>query len=170
MKKLFILAILLFALPLAARAQDLSPVEVSASYSFLRQGGSGGNNANGGSGSVAFNVNRWVGLASDFGYYHASSSSVSANTVTYLFGPRFSYRHSDRVTPFAQLLVGGAHVSVPGIGSTNGFSFSAGGGLDLAASRHVAFRPQFDYIGIHSHNNTLNNFRASFGVVFRFGK
>jgi hypothetical protein len=169
MKKLFVPVLLVLAGPLAICAQSQSPVEVSASYSFLREGGSGGVNANGVSGSLALNVNRWLGLAGDLGYYHASPGGISTNTTTYLFGPRFSYRRSNKVTPFAQVLLGGAHVSVPGLGSTNGFSFSAGGGLDLGLSRHVAFRPQLDYIGIRSDSDTLNTFRASFGVVFRFG-
>jgi outer membrane immunogenic protein len=170
MKKLFVPVFLLLAGPLAACAQGQSPVEISASYSFLREGGSGGINANGVSGSIALNAKRWLGLAGDFGYYHASPGGIATNTTTYLFGPRFSYRHSNRVTPFAQVLLGGAHVSLPGFGSTNGFSFSAGGGLDLGVSRRVAFRPQFDYIGIRSGGDTLNTFRASFGVVFRFGE
>jgi opacity protein-like surface antigen len=171
MKTLFPATLLLLLIPLGADAQNQAPapVEISASYSFLREGVSDGINANGASGSLAINANGWLGLVGDFGYYHASPGGIGTNTLTYLFGPRFSYRASNQVTPFAQILAGGAHVSVPGFASTNGFAFSAGGGLDLRVSRQFALRPQFDYIGIRSGNITLNTFRASFGVVYRFG-
>src|SRR5215469_18495168 len=107
MKALIASALVLLALPVAAKAQEAPAVELSASYSFHREGISNGVNANGVSASLALNLNRWLGLASDFGYYHASSNGIGANTATYLFGPRFSYRRSSQVTPFAQVLLGG---------------------------------------------------------------
>jgi hypothetical protein len=67
------------------------------------------------------------------------------------------------------VLVGGAHVSGLG-GSANGLAFSAGGGVDIALTKRLAFRPQVDYLGIHSNGETLNSVRASVGIVFRFGK
>src|SRR5260370_4378198 len=110
------------------------------------------------------------GITGDFGAYHASPFGVSANTYTFLVGPRFSYRHSERAAPFAQVLVGGAHLTAGATGisaSTSGFAWSAGGGIDLGLSRHLAFRPQFDYIGIHAAGGTLNSARASASVVYR---
>jgi outer membrane immunogenic protein len=153
-------------------AQETPRAEVSASYSYLREGSSDGTNANGGSFSVAGNFNRWLGIAGDFGAYHSSPFGLNLNTYTFLAGPRFSVRSDSRVTPFAQVLLGGAHLTAGyggASGSTSGFAYSAGGGVDLGLTKRLALRPQFDYIGIRASGNTLNSYRASFGVVFRFG-
>ena len=63
---------------------------------------------NGGSASVAFNVNRYLGLVADFGAYtnsqirftgaYTSTVNVTNSNVavlTYLFGPRYSFRKYD---------------------------------------------------------------------------
>lgn len=152
-----------------ARAQDVPGAELSASYSFLREGLQDGVNANGGSVSVAVNPKRWLGLVADVGGYHAAPFNNSLNTVTYLFGPRFSYRRGSKLTPFAQVLVGGAHLSGSG-NSTNGLAVSAGGGLDLGVSNHLALRTQVDYIGIRPNIYILNSVRGSLGIVYRFGR
>jgi hypothetical protein len=41
--------------------------------------------------------------------------------------------------------------------------------VDFAVMRHIAFRPQFDYIGLRFSNGTTQSARASFSIVFRFG-
>ena len=155
----------------SAFAQDAPRAEVSVGYSFLRLGGTGGTNQNGGDASIALNVNRWLGVVGDVGGYHSSSFGVGADTYTFLIGPRFSLRAGE-VTPFAQVLIGGAHLTA-GIGgfstSVTPFAISAGGGLDLAISKHVALRPQLDYFNFRSHGQTGNAGRASLGLVFRFG-
>lgn len=154
-----------------ARAQETTPsAELSAGYSLLREGIRDGVNANGGSVSVAVNPNRWLGLVADVGGYHTAPFNNSLNTVTYLFGPRFSYRRSSKVTPFAQVLVGGAHLSGSGGSAANGFAVSAGGGLDLGVTDHLALRTQVDYIGIRPNIHIVNSVRGSFGVVYRFGR
>ena len=156
----------------AIRAQELPTADLAVGYSYFREGFSNGVNANGGTAAFTGYANRWLGITGDFGAYHASPFGVSANTYTFLVGPRFSYRHSERVAPFAQVLVGGAHLTAGASGistSTSGFAWSAGGGIDLGLSRHLAFRPQFDYIGIHAARGTLNSARASARIVYRFG-
>jgi peptidoglycan-associated lipoprotein len=128
--------------------------------------------ANGGTAAFTGYANRWLGVTGEFGAYRASPFGASANTYTFLAGPRVSYRHSERVAPFAQVLVGGAHLTAGASGisaSASGFAWSAGGGIDLGLSRHLAFRPQFDYIGIRAGGGTLNTARASPNIVFRFG-
>jgi outer membrane protein OmpA-like peptidoglycan-associated protein/opacity protein-like surface antigen len=117
----------------------------------------------GGSTSVAYNLNRYVGLVADFGGYDNSRVTLFTPTTsdtfdsngsayTYLFGPRFSYRAYERFTPFAQALFGGTHassVTISGctgsptctpLGSDNAFATALGAGLDIRVSHHVALR------------------------------
>jgi hypothetical protein len=172
MNKMKCLAVVILTMACSASAQQAPKVEVSAGYSFLRLGGTGGMNQNGGSVSIAGNVNRWFGIVGDFGGYHSSPFGASLNTYTFLVGPRFSLRRNDRVTPFVQVLVGGAHLAA-GAGSFSAsvtpFVMSAGGGIDLRISQHVALRPQVDYLAFRSGGQTGNAGRASLGIVFRFG-
>jgi hypothetical protein len=156
----------------SAYAQDAPRVEVSAGYSFLRLGATGGLNQNGANFSLAGNVNRWFGVVGDFGGYYSSPLGVSLDTYTFLVGPRFSLRRNGKVTPFVQVLVGGAHLAA----GTDGFSFSAtpfvisaGAGIDLRISQHVALRPQVDYLNFRSGGQSGNAARASLGIVYRFG-
>jgi hypothetical protein len=172
MRKMILLVGLLLLTAAVSRAQDTPGAEVSASYSFLRFGVSHGVNQNGASVSVAGNFNRWLGLAADVGGYHKSEAGVTFNTYTYMGGPRVSYRNSNHVTPFAQVLIGGAHGTLSGFGgsgSGNGFAYSAGGGVDLGVTKHLALRPQLDYIGMRFSGSTVHTVRGSFGIVFRFG-
>jgi len=165
------LVMILFA-AVGSRAQDTPAAEVSASYSFLGFGVSHGVNQNGASVSVAGNLNHWLGLAGDVGGYHKSEAGITFNTYTYMGGPRLSYRNSSHVTPFAQLLVGGARGSLSAFGSSgsgNGFAYSVGGGVNLGVTKHLALRPQLDYIGMRFSGNTVNTVRGSFSIVFRFG-
>jgi hypothetical protein len=172
MRKMILLAGAILLAAASSRAQDTPSAEVSASYSYLRFGVNNGINQNGASVSVAGNFNHWLGLAADFGGYHKSQGGATFNTYSYLGGPRFSYRKSGRIVPFAQIMFGGARGTLGGTvgsGATNGFAFSAGGGVDLGLTRHLALRPQLDYIGMRFSNNTINTVRGSLGLVFRFG-
>ncbi len=157
----------------------ISPVpraEVSATYSFVRDfAGGPGSNLHGGSASVAGNIGSSLGLVGDLGGYKVSGlpSGFSGTEVTYLFGPRLSYR-ADRVTPFVQVLFGGAHVSAAFAGSSasaNSFAMTAGGGLDIKATEHVGIRLfQVEYLLTRFGGDRQNNGRFSTGLVFRLGR
>jgi peptidoglycan-associated lipoprotein len=184
MKRLALLcgALLLFAG--IASAQGESPkVEVFGGYSFLRASDSGASaNFNGASGSVAYNLSPWLGLVSDVGGYHWSQAGNDATVVSYLFGPKFAYRHGP-VTPFAQVLFGGAHLSGSAnncvfgggtcTGSSEAFAMALGGGMDWNATPHIGIRlAQVEYLMTKfndvSGNDRQNNVRVSTGVVFRW--
>lgn len=164
MKKLIFLGLGLMFFCTASRAQS---VDASVSYSYFRLGNSGGINQNGVSGSLAFNPNRWLGLAGDFGAYHASPGGVSLNTYTYLFGPRLTLRNPTKINPFVQALAGGSRLSGGGA-SSNQFAFSVGGGVDIGILPRVYLRPQIDYVGLHNSGTTLNCTRASVGIALHF--
>jgi hypothetical protein len=139
-------------------------------------------NANGGSSSIAYNLNRWFGLVADLGGYHTGkidSVNVDANEFSYLFGPRLNYRFGDRSreTLFGQILLGGVHGNASfarASSSANAFATTAGGGLDLGVSKHVAIRvAQLEYFltnyDFGNGYRPQNNFRLSSGVLFRWG-
>ena len=184
------------------RSGDTPRVELFGGYSFWRGVPfSDGNRIawmHGGSASVAYNLNNWLGLVFDFGGFRVTRSgpggtpaggtvSADGNVFTYLLGPRISFRH-DRFTPFVQGLFGAASASqvtlsgcTVGCTSLSGdstFAMTAGGGLDFKVSRHFAIRlAQAEYLmtrfpdpSSNTENRvTENNVRLSAGLVFRFG-
>ncbi len=120
---------------------------------------------NGGSTSLAFNFNRYLGLVGDFGGFRDSElrlsgtggnpsrvADSSGSVYTYLAGPRLSFFKNDRLSPFAQALFGSVHASDVTLSSCptgssctllpveNKFAMTAGGGLDIRVHRHFAIR------------------------------
>lgn len=194
MKKAIAIAVCTLAFIAASMAQDKPQSEFFGGYSYLHSSDSGVSvNANGVSGSFSFNPNATVGLVADFGYYHANpnvasligpipiSTSVSVNTFSYMFGPKYAIRTHEKVTPFVQALFGGAHQStsfnisgITGSSGENAFAMALGGGLDVKATSNVAIRLiQAEYVLTKFNdggNNRQNSIRLSAGVVFRFGE
>jgi hypothetical protein len=154
---------------------------------------------NGGSASIAFNLNRHLGLVGDFGGFDASElqltgaganparvSNASGTAFTYMAGPRLSFRYS-RVTPFVQALFGGVHASEVTLSgcagalctplpTENSFALTAGGGIDLRVHRHIDLRlVQAEYLMTNFANlntgvrGTQNDIRLSSGLVLGFG-
>jgi opacity protein-like surface antigen len=215
--------VLLFSSVLAA--QDYPRVEVFGGYSFLHSGNhdsrlnaqrlppsfvgtniylasDGTANLNGWEGSITLNLNKWVGITSDFSGHYGSMKfdefqqiiivptppPVLARTEkpgfsshSFLFGPSFTCRKTERVIPFAHVLFGvnreAADTSeiVPAPGSYDdvketSFALAAGGGLDFRISKSIAIRaPQIDYLLNHRNDDRHNNLRISAGLVYRFG-
>jgi len=175
MKRLILAPFAFSLLAAVAHAQDTPAADVAAGYSgfYVLKGFTV--YTNGGSASVAFNANQWLGLVGDFGAYRAPSGLSNLTATTYVFGPRFSYRRLDRLVPFGQFLVGGLHSSVVTSAFTNAsnsFAFAAGTGADLGLDRggRFALRPQIDYFGVRAKGSTISNVRLSIGIVFRIGK
>jgi len=160
------------ALALPAEAQDITPkVELYGGYDYLRVNAIGTSfNFNGGSGQLAYNVNHWLGIVGDFGGYY-TNDGFHAGILSYMAGPRVNFRGHGKMTPFAQILFGGAR-SVDN-SPLNTFAMSAGGGVDVKISEHFAIRPvQAEYFltkFTDGADNRQNNFRFGAGVVFRFG-
>ena len=171
-----------------ARAQDTPKAEVSVGYSYVHSNiiNPGGCcfGMHGGSGSVAYNFNDWFGLAADFGAYHASNvknSGLDLTVVTFLFGPRISYRKQGPFTPYAQVLLGGGHAGgslyqPPPLaisGPHYALAMSLGGGLDLKVHPRVAirlFQAEWLYTKFNNGvNDRQNSMRVTTGLVFRFG-
>ncbi len=170
---------------LTANAQELPKIDASVSYSYFRANpatsGFNGFNLNGGSASASYNFRDWVSGVADFGGYHVGSYngvSVDNHVLTYLFGPRFTYREHRRFSPFGQVLVGGARAGSGVFATTNShtaFATAFGVGVDWNVRDRFSIRPlQFDYLLTHlpevtnGNNQTQNNLRVSTGIVFHF--
>ncbi len=205
-------ALATFLIPaIAVRAQntatarphvDAPKVELFFGYSYLRavptqEDGNRFVWLHGGSTSVAYNFNRYIGLVGDFGGFMDSElrlagtgpvTDSSGSAYTYLGGPRLSFRNHGRFTPFAQALFGGVHASevtlssgCTGLGCTplpseNSLAMTGGVGLDLRVHRHFAIRlVQADYMMTKFQNHdtgrdaSQNDMRLSSGIVFGFG-
>lgn len=165
-----------------ANAQEVSTpaVEIGANYSWFHVNSANNDyhrTGNGGSGYVEYNINRWVGLVADIGAY--ANTRIDDKAMTYLFGPRFNWRHS-RLTPYVQTLFGGAYAwtNPKGLPSStqNAFAAAVGGGLDYQLTNRIAVKPvQVEYVrtqlnsalGFGSHQNDV---RVSTGVVLRIGQ
>jgi hypothetical protein len=99
-------------------------------------------NGNGGNGQLVYNVNNWLGVLGNLAGYWATNSRAQGAAIPYLFGPRINFR-SRKITPFAQVLLGGV-VTSSGIqtsGWQSNFAMTAGGGFDIRVSAHFAIRP-----------------------------
>jgi outer membrane immunogenic protein len=183
-----VLAIFLaFSAAASAQETDTPKYEVGVNYSWLHVNSANSDfqrTGNGGSGYFVYNLSRMIGLVGDFGGYANTRTGINDKVLTYLFGPRFTWRHS-RLNPYAQFLFGGAYAwSGPNGNSNtqNAFATAAGGGLDYVLTKHIAVKPiQVEYVmtqfdsaslggstkGFGSHQNDV---RYSAGVVFRFGE
>jgi outer membrane protein OmpA-like peptidoglycan-associated protein/opacity protein-like surface antigen len=179
-------------------------VELFVGYSYLRAipAPAVGNRLmwmNGASTSIAYNLNRHLGIVGDFGAYTNSQmlfqggygSTVDADNAnvaafSYLFGPRLSFRNHGRITPFVQALFGGMRAnevtlanctfSCTLLPSEDTFAWTAGGGLDIKMRHHLAIRLiQAEYLMTRFQDYSTgatasqNDMRLSSGIVFRFG-
>jgi hypothetical protein len=132
-------------------------------------------NANGGSGQLVYNVNNWIGVLGNVGGYWATNAMAQGAVIPFLFGPRVNLRRH-KITPFAQVLLGGVATSsgIEQSGWQSHFAMTAGGGVDVRASEHLSLRPfEAEYFmrkipdGL---DNRQNNFRFSTGIALLFGR
>jgi outer membrane protein OmpA-like peptidoglycan-associated protein len=183
---------------------DTPKAELFVGYSYLRAvpAPADGNRLmwmNGGSTSLALNINRYLGIVGDFGAYTNSEirfqggygstvdvDNPNVGAFSYLFGPRISFRNHGRVTPFVQALFGEMHAnevtlahctfSCTLLPSEDTFAWTGGGGLDIRVHRHFAIRIiQAEYLMTRFQDYSTgmtasqNDMRLSAGLVFRFG-
>ena len=160
-----------FVMPIA-RAQNFPAADLAVGYSVIDVVKGPSQIASGGNGSIAFNFTPWLAAVGDLGVY---SASPSLTAITYTAGPRLSYRHWERMIPFAQVLFGGAHASSSVsnyTGATNAYALGAGGGADFVLDRSQRFvlRPQLEYFGFGTIGSVTDTLRLSIGIVFRIPK
>src|SRR5450631_1085171 len=206
MRKYFVLAGLLLLVAGSALAQDDFPkVETSPAFMFIRNPVSDATksaqfNCAGGGGTIAYNFSKAFGIAADmggckfFGDTLGLGNTINGYQFTYLFGPRFTYRSKSKITPFAELGVGGDRLSanckssasqcLSSFGtvtySVNAFALAVGTGFDYKINRKFSLRPiQAEYLytrfrnacpgSFCTGNNNQNGFRLKSGIVIAWG-
>jgi hypothetical protein len=158
----FVLGLALF-LSCAAQAQGLGDkVEISGGYSYMNFGSSPSTNMNGWDLSGQYKFSDWFGAVADLSGNYGSGASVH----TFLFGPQVSW--PARVSPFAHVLLGGAHFSTTG-SSDSSFSAAIGAGIDAKVNDRVSWRIiEGDYVPTRFFGATQNNARVITAVVIHF--
>jgi hypothetical protein len=164
-RKLSLLAALLFlvSLAVAPRASAQDKVELYGGYSYFHlQNSPGANNLNGFIVSGEYKFAPWFGVVGELAGDYGGGSSVT----TYLVGPQVSF--PARVSPFAHILIGGAHYGQTGF-SDNSFATSLGFGIDTKIAPAFKWRIiEGDYVTTRFGGGTQNDARISTGIVFRF--
>jgi outer membrane immunogenic protein len=183
---LLVLVSLLLGNGAGAVAQGFERAELGAGYSYVHTNAPPGDCGcfamNGGSAWFGYHFTREWALAAEVGSEHASNidgTGAGLTLTSYLAGPRYVWHYGHRVSPFGQVLLGGAHadggVTLVRFGvaePANSLALASGGGVDIGVKRHWAARGQLDYFltrfsnGVNDHQNNL---RVSVGVVYRFG-
>jgi hypothetical protein len=126
----------------------------------------------------------WVGIVADLSGHYGSQTfqafppagpppitvKVTGHEFEAMFGPRVSIPVG-KFTPFAELLVGVAHINTGGdlpSSSNTSFTTAVGGGFDYRLVRLIAWRVEGNYVTTRFFSSTQNNVRLSTGIVFRF--
>lgn len=168
-------------------AADAPQFDIAGTYGFMRDTNRAENFPAGWAVAAAGNVNSWVGVVAEVGGGYATCANcqrgpfssealkgrdLHLRVLTYMAGPRVAARAWSFVTPFAQVLVGGAHMSggIEWDGALNtGFTYQPGAGVDVRVGPKVAVRIQGDYRVIRTTGRNNNQSRVLTGVVYNFG-
>ena len=174
MRKICVVLTLTVLFSLRASADELTSMDVFFGYSFFRVNSAQqipAFSANGGIGTLGWNINNNLGIEAEFNGYHngnVNDFQFDTTNFSFLFGPRVSYGRTKKFDPYVHALFGGMYattsiaassvllpgpVTVPVSSSgryktsqTN-FAMSVGGGIDIEVHKHVLLRPiQIDYV------------------------
>jgi hypothetical protein len=167
---------------LDARGQAISPTGARSRVDFVSEKVP----HHGVMGEVVANVHRNVGLVTNFSatfgnvdYLDRLSGrtfDARLSRYTLLFGPRFNWRNSTSLIPFAHALFGVSRVhanfhdddfSCPDTNET-AFAMGLGAGLDIRAGDRIDVRPiQVDYLPVFFDHRREDNLRFSAGVKIK---
>jgi len=165
-RKLLFVALFMTMLAVVASAQLPTKGNVFFGYSYNRAEivSNDAVNLNGWNASLEGNFLPWIGIVGDLGGTYGSH----VGEHNYLFGPRASLRVG-KYRPFAELLVGAAHINVGnGAATDTSFANAVGGGLDYQIFGPVSWRGQLDWIHTRFFSNGQNDVRFSTGIAVHF--
>ena len=167
----------------AQESGQMPMFETTLGYTYIHANAPPGQcncfSANGGFGSVVFNIPRGFSLVADLAAAHASNVGSTTQSITvfnYLFGPRYSFRTSSRFLPYVQILGGGSQEfsSYASLNNPRGAAFSIGGGVSTTLNRHFSWTIlEADWVQSrlpNAQNNLQNDLRISSAITFGIGR
>jgi hypothetical protein len=174
-----LLAVLSFAHATFAQ-QEVTKTETSTGLTYIRANTADGQcscfSLVGASSTFVWNASERYSGVVDVGYQRTTTINSTANSLglmTYMAGPRISFR-GQKFTVFGQALAGGVRSnSNSAYNNASGFAGSAGGGVDVRLTPRISWRIlQADYLLTrvpNFSNNVQNNVRFTTGIVLRLG-
>jgi len=126
--------------------------------------------------AAAANFRKHWAVEADVTYTTKDRFGVNQHLLTYIVGPRYTWRKDGSKTqPFVHALIGGGQLGGFPVTTgtlpitTDGWAGKFGGGLDIIAGKHVAVRVvQVDYYRFHGHvpggSQRLDNAAFTFGI------
>jgi hypothetical protein len=167
-------------------ARETPRYEVSAGYNLrvFTQPNYARVGFNGWYGAGEYNILERISLAGEVsGGFRNQGARGDLSIYSGMVGPQiYPFKHAHKITPFAHVLFGEGYyrASYPAFGgfpaevvTYSSFSWEVGGGVDIRRTPHWSIRLiQLDYArtGFLGSKLVQNNYRASIGFVYRFGK
>jgi hypothetical protein len=133
----------------------------------------GGSNTEGSCTDVAVTITDAVALVGEVCGTHQYVAQTEVDSLlSHRGGVRLSKRPGNRITAFIQGLAGGeSGYRHAGRANNSGFSFEAGGGVDVGLKKWLGLRiAEANYQMTRVGGATVNGFRFGAGLVFRIGK
>jgi hypothetical protein len=177
MRKVWFSVLLILLCSLSVFAQSFPKAELFGGYSYDRRDSA---NYNGWIASITENPLPYVGVKFEVSGHYLTTKNSYGKSENWLhnivLGPQFSFRKSEKMTPFCHALIGATNqrlkttpTTAPQSDSHTFFATVLGGGFDYNVSKSFSVRLlQADYILNRYQGDTLNNIRLSFGFVYRF--
>jgi len=175
--------VFLFLISLVASSSAQIPTKGNVffgySYDHTAISSGDGGSLNGWEATLEGKVAPWVGLIMDIDGHYGSRNITcpaagcpihfDAADHNFLFGPRVSVQ-VQRFRPFAEIMIGAAHVSrTNGISDSNtSFANAVGGGLDYRIAGPVTVRGQLDWVNTRFYGQGQNGVRLSTGIALHF--
>jgi len=156
----------------AAGAQEVPRWEMAAGYTFLRDQDLETSFPLGWYSSSALNLTRSLGVVAEAGGSYKTEEGVKFSMNAYLVGARYAFR-GERLTPYAEALVGAARLTVSAGGaSESGSDLAAqlGAGIGYKVSDRVSLRTGVDFRNIFTEGTSLQEFRVHAGLGVAFGE
>jgi outer membrane immunogenic protein len=156
-------------------------LEIGANYDFFHAnappGACGCFSMSGAGGTLVFNAPHGVSVVADLSGGHASGvdgTSQNISLFNYVFGPRYSYRHAHRFTPYVEGLVGRSMEisNYAYVQQVSALGVMGGGGVSMPITRLIGWDVEADYVYSklpNAVNNNQSTLRVSTGILFRFG-
>lgn len=189
MRKCLLVALLLLACGVSVVAEDEKKTEVFLGYSYLHFASNipttDKSAAEGMNLDATYYLRPSFGMVADFQWHEKEIDFVDNPTTLRLLslhgGPRAKLRRG-KFEPFANALFGFTHGSVAQTfplrtDNENTFSMKLGGGLDIAAWKHIAVRlAELNYyrttfqklVSLGATTTSQNSYTYSGGIVIRF--